>query len=348
MSNRKSLLVGSIPAANTEEAVGLALDELGQELIAVPDGETGSRKNWVMPIIERFGANPAVYLKKDGQSMSYRHKRIYRVRRGRRIDPGSLELGYYAAYRQSRPVVDTAAAERKMASLPFQVGVASPFDLAIISMGFVGALRHRKAFTAAAAREIAAIRAEAHDDVVVQIELPIELVLVARVPAGLRGIAAKWIGRVSTEVPRAAPAGTRFGIHLCYGDMDHRAALTGLRDCSAAVALANSIVSRWPNDVPLEYVHLPLAAGEEPPRLSASYYAPLAGLRLPSATRFVAGFVHETPTESQLRDVLRLVEAAAGRRVDIAAPCGLGRREQPIARTIMQRSRDLCALASSP
>ena len=38
MTSRQSLLVGSIPAANTDEAVAFALDDLGSELIAIPDG----------------------------------------------------------------------------------------------------------------------------------------------------------------------------------------------------------------------------------------------------------------------------------------------------------------------
>jgi hypothetical protein len=36
-----------------------------------------------------------------------------------------------------------------------------------------------------------------------------------------------------------------------------------------------------------------------------------------------------------------MVESAAGRRVDVAAPCGLGRRDPAMARDLMRASRQL-------
>jgi hypothetical protein len=348
VTSRQSLLVGSIPAANTDEAVAFALDDLGSELIAIPDGETGDRQAWVAAIIDRLATNPAVYLKKAGRWTTYEDRPLYKVRRGRHLDPDSLDLGYRRAYLESRPVVEAAASKRNIVAPPFQVGIASAFDLALFSLGFVGALRHRDAFTAAAARELAAISADAGNDVIFQIEVPAELVLVARSPAPVRRIAAKWMGGVAIELVRKARPGTRFGIHLCFGDLGNRSLVSGLPDCSAAVALTNSIVSQWPSQAILEYVHLPLAAGDEPPPLSASYYAPLAKLRLPSQTRLVAGFVHEALSDSQSRDILRLIDTAADRRVDIAAACGLGRREQPVARSIMRASRTLCDVPTLP
>jgi hypothetical protein len=115
------------------------------------------------------------------------------------------------------------------------------------------------------------------------------------------------------------------------------------RDCAPTVQLANAIAARWPSQASLAYVHLPLAAGDQAPSLSASYYAPLAKLSLPASTRVVAGFVHEELSQDQLRAVLRMVESAAGRRVDVAAPCGLGRRDAVMARDIMHASRQVVA-----
>jgi len=73
----------------------------------------------------------------------------------------------------------------------------------------------------------------------------------------------------------------------------------------------------------------------------------LANLSLPADTRLVAGFIHEALAEDQLREVLRMVESAAGRHVDVAAPCGLGRRDAAMARGLMRASRQL-ALATTP
>jgi hypothetical protein len=343
MADRKTLLVGSIPGDDTEQAVDLAIRELGPTLLAVPDGETGSRSKWVVPIIEALRTNPAVTLKKDGRWSSYDDRPEFRVRRGCRIDPASLELGYWNAYRESRPLVETLTRQYGVPYAAHQIGVASGFDLALFALGMPGALRHRQAFNAAVAREIEAISADSGGGVVFQIEVPAELVMVARAPRVLHTAVAAWVSDFCVELPKMARPTTQFGVHLCFGDLGNRAMVRGRRDCSAVVALVNAIVKRWPTAVSLEYVHFPLAAGDEPPTLNSAYYAPLAGLRVPATTRVVAGFVHEGLSESALRQVLRLVESTAGRRVDIGAPCGLGRRERDVAREIMQSSRMLCA-----
>ena len=232
MPNRKSLLVGSIPAADTAEAVASALGELGSTLIAIPDGETGDRKPWVAEIIDRLSDHPAFRLKKVGNWTSYKDVPRYGVRRGTKVDPASLNMGYLRAYEQSRVAVKTAVAQHDIEHLPFQSGVASGFDLALFSLGFWGALRHRDAFNAATAREITGIKAQAGGDVVFQIEVPAELVMVTRSPAVLRAPVAALMGRLTTELARQTPAGTRFGIHLCYGDLGNHSLVTGLSDCS--------------------------------------------------------------------------------------------------------------------
>jgi hypothetical protein len=223
----------------------------------------------------------------------------------------------------------------------YQVGVASGFDLALLAFGPVGALRYRKAFNVAANREIRSIRRILGDDVVFQIELPAELVAVSRAPGVLRPAVARWMAGVSIEPAKLAPNGTKFGVHLCFGDLNHKSLMKVGEDCAPIVRLANSIAARWPRHTSLAYVHIPLAAGDDAPSLEESYYAPLADLSLPADTRLVAGFVHEALAKDQLREILRMIEAAAGRRVDVAAACGLGRRDAAMARDLMRASREL-------
>jgi hypothetical protein len=146
---------------------------------------------------------------------------------------------------------------------------------------------------------------------------------------------------VSVEPAKLAPNGTKFGVHLCFGDLNHKALIKAGKDCAPIVQLANAIAKRWPSHTSLAYLHIPLAAGDNPPSLAESYYAPLANLSLPTDTRLVAGFVHDSLGQDQLREVLRMVESAAGRRVDVATPCGLGRRDPATARELMRASREL-------
>ncbi len=144
-------------------------------------------------------------------------------------------------------------------------------------------------------------------------------------PAG-RAAAAFFAGGIA-DLARRAPEGSHWGIHLCLGDMNHRA-MGRLRDVSPIVWLGNAIVDRWPAGRHLDFIHAPLAAGSEPPPLEPEFYAPLRDLRLPVGTRFVAGFVHEERTLPEQRALLAHLDELIGRPVDVACSCGLGRRSR--------------------
>ena len=45
MTNRNAHLVGSVPGETPEEAMRLAMTTLGPQLLSLPDGETGQRRN---------------------------------------------------------------------------------------------------------------------------------------------------------------------------------------------------------------------------------------------------------------------------------------------------------------
>ena len=63
------------------------------------------------------------------------------------------------------------------------------------------------------------------------------------------------------SIPAAtASEGSRFGLHLCLGDMNHRA-LGRLPDASPLVLLATAVAARWPDGRHLHYVH-----ARSPPR----------------------------------------------------------------------------------
>lgn len=201
------------------------------------------------------------------------------------------------------------------------------FTLAFIALGVSGLLRHRRAFADATVREITAVRELAGSDVVIQLEATAELVLTATAQPVHRSVdRAIGLARGITDLAAAAPAGTRFGVHLCLGSLHNKARAT-LRDTRPVVDLANAIARQWPAGRPLEFVHAPLAAGDTPPPARPEFYAPLAGLALDQSTAFYAGLVHDVPTEQEQLDVLSLVEDVLGRPVDgVASACGLGRR----------------------
>ncbi|GHO50934.1 hypothetical protein [Ktedonospora formicarum] len=107
------------------------------------------------------------------------------------------------------------------------------------------------------------------------------------------------------------------------------------------MTFANALISQWPAERTLEFLHVPLAAGETPPPLRETFYRDLRRLKLPAGTRFAAGLVHEKSSLEEQQQVLKWVEQAIGHPVDVAAACGLGRRDRQVAETLLERSKEL-------
>src|SRR5690606_37758296 len=156
---------------------------------------------------------------------------------------------------------------------------------------------------------------------------PIPLILLTRVPSRGQALAAARLAAEILKVVRRTRRGTRFGIHLCYGDMNHRS-MAEPEDTRPAVLLANALVKQWPQAQELEFIHMPFGRGIEPPPLDGGFYAALAELRLPPEVRFAAGIVHEGRELDELRRLRNRIETLVGRPVDVAAACGLGRRDR--------------------
>jgi hypothetical protein len=342
MSPRRTLLVGSIPAASAEDAMTLALREVGPHLRYLPDGETGERDRWVVGIINNLRSHPDLRVRREGDWSSYKDQLNFAVRKGHQLTGDRLDFGHVAAYQASWPIFERLREEQDWTNFDFQVGIPGDFDMALFTLGLPGPFQHRGPFTDATVREIEQIHALAGRQVLFQIEAPAELVFVTQVPSVAQPAMAAWMAGVVTKLASRAPRGARFGVHLCLGDLGHKA-LGKLRDAAPLVHLTNAIVKRWPAGRPLEYVHAPLAAGEDPPVLSKSFYHPLDGLRMPAETRFVAGFLHEDRTLDELRQILSEIESRLGQPVDIAASCGLARRGRDAAIAVMRQSAELCS-----
>lgn len=342
MSGRRIHAIGSYPAPTAQEAMRELLERAGPHLAYLPDGETGERRNWIVHIIEGLRDHPDLAVRREGGWTTYDDQLNYKVRRGHRLSGDGLDFGHTAAHAAARPVFEALRAELGRPDLTFQVGIPGDLDMAMFTLGPTGPFTHRRPFTDAAVREITRIHAQAGSDVLFQLEVPAEQVFVAMAPGPLRRAVARWAGSGVAALARRAPEGARFGIHLCLGDLAHKA-LTRVGDASPLVALANAVARNWPAGRPLEYVHAPLAAGDEPPSLDDAFYAPLSGLRMPVGTRFVAGLLHEGRSTDELRGVLAVVDRAVGHPVDVAAACGYGRRSREDALRTLEQGVALCA-----
>lgn len=344
MKPRAPQLIGSIPGTNLRGVLAWQMSAL-PGLPLVSDGEL-DRPNWVATFVTALRDHPDLEVKAEGQYSGYSDILVHRVKKGRRLTSDSMTLEYPARTGEVLAEVDAVADELGLAAAPdLLVGIADPRNLALFSLGPSGLLFHTRPFRELVATEVATVHAQGGDRAVVQLEAAFQLV--ATVKAGpLRGPVARWLARDMVRVVRGSPARTRFGVHLCLGDLNHHS-MVRLATLEPVVALANAIVSAWPADRRLEYIHAPLAAAGEPVPVAKEYYQPLGRLRLPADVRFVAGLVEENQDVTEQRQALHFVERELG-PVDVAATCGLGRRTPQAAQRWAQQARQLLAEPPTP
>ena len=338
--SRTAHLVGSVPLEAAEAAMTAGLERLGPNLRWLPDGETGERTNWIMSIVESFREHPDLEIKREGDWSDYDKTPVFKVRDGHTLTGESLDFGHVAPFEAHYPVFTKLREQYGYGDLAYQVGVPGDFDMALFTLGPLGAFRQKQPFTDATLQTIRSVHAEAGNDAVFQIEVPAELVFVAKMPGPLQPAMAALMARGITQLAAQSPAGARFGVHLCLGDMNHRA-LGRMSDVSPLVRLSNAIAAKWPEGRPLEFIHAPFAAAIEPPVNRRAFYAPLSKLRLPESVDFIAGFAHEDQSFEAQRTLRDHLDQLVGREVGIATACGLGRREPDTALAAIDRTAEL-------
>jgi hypothetical protein len=320
--------VGSMPQFDdAESALKWQLSTLAGAVRRLSGGETGDRLLWFVPLVKDIKRLSQVRTIRNGDWTGYRDIDVLRVRRRARFTSEDIPLRLAEFARAELAVLDGL---NNPQGLPLQVGVPGYLDMSLYTFGPMGLLRYGRTFLRAVADQISEIHTEAKDRIVFQLEVPAALIAVAAAPPPLRSAVAALIAHLVTRQVARAPENSRFGVHLCLGDLGH-SALLQLRSADPLVRLANALVDRWPNGRSLEFVHLPLSGGDQPPVVSPEFFAPLRRLRVPSDVTIAAGIAHE---EQELHDqvtVRGLVETALGRRVDIATACGLGRRSPQAA-----------------
>jgi hypothetical protein len=356
MANRSTLLIGSLPFEDEAQCMRRALTTLGPQLFSLPDGEIGeksaqfprgNRIAWVMYAIEVLTADRDSWnvvrepvRGSDGMATDYDHIQQLKPRRSPGELPQHVQLGYDRFFERSYPIFKQLRHEYGQPQLKFQLGIPTGFAMGFAFASKLDWLRYTGAFNTVLAREVNHALAQAGDDLIIQLELPPEVYAAYLLPKALHRLALR---SVLDLVGKITP-GAQIGLHLCLGDF-HNEAVVHPKTLDKLVAFSNRLVDAWPSTHRLVYMHYPFAEGAVPPRLEPNYYRPLREIRLPTGTRFIAGFVHEKLSLDENTRVLAAIEQARGQTVDVAASCGLGRRTPEQAEQVLELSRQLAMLA---
>ena len=344
---REVHLVGSVPAGSAGVAIRWALQELGNRLRTVPDGETGDRYSWIMSQEPRIANSHAFVVKRAGTWSSYMDIPRYAVAPGHKLTGTSLDLQYAHHAIMGRWTLDETLKEAGLPDRPLLVGIPSPVDLAVFMLGLPAGLRHRGAFIDATASEVHEARAETKSRAVYQLEMPLETVMAikaAKLPALARRQLHRKLIKDVIRLVKQTPMGTPWIIHLCLGDL-RNTPVARAESTQPMVELIDALIDAWPHaENTLVAVHLPLCDGQLPPSLDPAFYRPLCQLRGIGIT-YHAGFAHLRSTIEDQRQVQGFIEEALDGYAGVASPCGLGRMDMERASRLAMRYRELAAIA---
>jgi hypothetical protein len=322
------LLVGSLPAGSTEEALRSAAGLFGDLVFALPDGETGPRAGWVSYERERLvRPNPGIVVLQETDSPTGLPRHAYETPVFG-VRPGVAELRFDAWPRIDDAIAGYATYRRLRAGgvipqhLRFQVGLPFPSSaMNAFKADFAADYPiAERAFEDLVARELARLTAAIPPgDLAIQWDLAYETQDLEGVLAWTpEGAWERFAGPV-TRLTRLIPQEVLVGYHLCYGTFPEWP-MYEARDMALLVRMANFAVASSGRTV--DWLHL---AGPRYLRSEdRSFFRPLADLE-PGDARVFLGIVLPLDGVPGLR---RRVTTASRYISDfgVAMYCGFGRQ----------------------
>lgn len=338
---RNLLLVGSVPLKTVEDVMRTFGGALGPHLPAMPDGEVGERRSWVLRLsYQIFASHQDLEViqrppKVDGveQMMPRGHNDVWKFRvkdgveRVRFGNPG-YRLGYAKDAVNSHFVLKTLR----------EKGILPPGTRLQISMPMVNSVirsltfpdyrdceRIRPGYEEAIAAELAAMfDALPHEDLAIQWDCAWE---VNALHDGAVGNPVEQ--RMETQVApigrlsRLIPEKVALGFHFCFGTWGGWPRFAPA-DLGRTVDLVNASVAATGR--PVDWVHIPALN-----RTDDAFYAPLGRLSV-SQARVYLGLIHSMDSFEQRLAAARKFLPDFG----LAAYCGFGRTPPEQMKQVLQ------------
>ena len=336
------LLVGSLPAASTEEALRVGGELYGDLVFALPDGETGPRALWAaydeVTLVE---PNAGIEVIVPGPMPPRHVAEIVSI--GVRDDVDELHFERWpriddaiASYQVFRALRDEGAVPghvRFQVCLPFRTSCLSPFKTNWDHDFPIAAAAYEDLLAREIKRLTAAIPA---DDLALQWDVCFEVLDLEGVISWMTGDAWERFAEPVRRLTPWIPEEVLVGYHLCYGTFPewpmHEA-----KDMELLVSMGNYAMEHSGRQV--DFLHL---AGPRDLRSEdGRFFAPLRGLRA-SDTRVYLGIV--LPIDGA--DGLRRRHATASKYLDdfgVAMYCGFGRQPGQDGTETMREHRRVVA-----
>lgn len=324
------LLVGSVPLKAVEDVMRTFGSAFGPYLPAIPDGEVGERKSWVLRLsyqifnghidLDTIKRPPRVEGVEQLMPLARTDVWQFKVKDGvdrvRFGNPG-YRLGYardagnsYFVFKTLREKGVLPPNMRFQISMPMVNSVVRP--LTFPQPGDIEKIR--PGYEEAIAAELDAIfESIPHEDLAIQWDMAWE---VAAAYDGSAGFPSE--SKIETHtapvagLSRKIPDKVALGFHFCFGTFGGWPRFAP-KDLGRAVELVNASVAATGRRV--DWVHVPTLDNTDD-----AFYAPLANLDVKEARVYV-GMIHSMPSFAQRHAIVKKYIKDFG----LAAYCGFGR-----------------------
>ena len=315
----------------------------------IPDGETGSRQNWIFFQLEKFWQTPGLEQAGVMDTPSEGYEQMPKVRLSDGVEPADVrwaDLGYADVYQDSYATFRRLRDEGVIpSSVQFQVQYPTP--LASINGWVVPEDQDRlepsyeSALFADLDRLLAALPP---DEVAVQWDVAVEFAILE---GGFEGTAAQTLDGIVERLVRCVdhvPDAVPVGLHLCYGDYQHQhfkqpeSLDLQVRVSNAVVAASGRTVNWLAYTVPQN-------------RSDAAFFEPLRDLNVSPETELYFALVPYHPAEQEPGTVdaqVQLVDShLPSAEWGICTECGMARAERDDVPVLLDLHREIIATGGS-
>ena len=327
----KVLLVGSIPLTSAEEVFKKVSSALPRRLDAVPDGETGSRYNYIGWQLARF-PRETIRLYLGGVEYSGSSPPVYTLQDVAPTQYDDVALSSYADFVRLRAQGEIPRDVR------FQVSLPTPFNSI---QGHTRPEFHEQLellYEQRFRESLTRIVNEIPDtDLAIQWDLTFDVMALeyergrttdSRFEAYFSPVMQGILARIS-RLCALIPPRVKLGFHLCYGDLKHQHFIEPI-DTELLVGLANDIVQSLGETHSVHWIHMPVPKG----RTDEAYFAPLNALNIHGALLYL-GLVHAND-EAGTRERIRVARSVYRNPFGVATECGIGRTAREELDSILQ------------
>ena len=297
-----------------------AFKALPNRLRRVPDGETGSRQNFIG---WQYGVLPKelIQAKWGGGPLPEKGTVKYTIDDFEPTGYDDQAIASYTIFHEQRKAGVIPSGVR------FQVSLPTPFN---VVRGFLETKYCLDVESLYEERLLQAIRKIQDSipaaDLTIQLDLATE---VAALEADHGRIEDPYMQPYFTPVKegilervghlvKAVGSDVELGFHLCYGDMGH-VHFVQPQDTHVLVDFANSLLATFGPIHPVGYIHMPVPKD----RVDAAYYEPLKRLDI-GDTQLFLGLVHPND-ENGTKNRIKAAQASRSGSFGVSTECGMGR-----------------------